>query len=117
VVECGIVTTFVLITFVAPRRVRVLLLVYFELVAQAHFTPPSFASFLDDFNLGSSSLVNKDVRLSYPVHSINLYTTPSFSVIDRLTRLRHSHIIHFRFRIERYDQLQSNDIYTIVTSS
>ena len=41
--------TFVLITFVAPP-VRILLLVYFELVAQAHFTPPSFTSFLDDFN-------------------------------------------------------------------
>lgn len=45
----GIMMTFVLITFVAPP-VRILLLVYFELVAQAHFTPPSFTSFLDDFN-------------------------------------------------------------------
>lgn len=41
--------TFVLIPFVAPP-VRVLLLVYFELVAQAHFSPPSFASFLYNFN-------------------------------------------------------------------
>lgn len=54
----GIMMTFVLITFVAPPPVRALLLVYFELVAQAHFTPPSFTSFLDDFNfrIPSSSL-------------------------------------------------------------
>jgi hypothetical protein len=46
----SIMVTFVLIIFVAPPSVRVLLLAYFELVAQAHFTPPSFRSFLDDFN-------------------------------------------------------------------